>query len=229
MARAKKKRTRARAKPKPKPKKAGHWKRPANFCPDRPSVNTEQVADSAVSYAPLASALAEQSVRLCRPGDRSCAGARLTRVNAEHNPPGYRYTQPDAIRAAQGGRPPTKLEREAYGCKKTANGRGFTGENAFGVKDPFCKGSLAKPCGTDRFMERSASKCPVQLIWKGGERHLRFCHTHEKAGAIIPVKGPQDALTKARKACRHWKKHLTWDGYAPLKKAGLGKSRRRKR
>ena len=223
MARAKKR----KPKPKTPPKKAGHWKRPKNFCPDRPTVDTTKVADSAVANVPVASELAARLVRLCMPGDRSCKGAQLTRVNADYDPPGYRYTQPDAIRAEKGGRTPTNDERTAYGCKK--KGRGFTGENAFGVKDPFCKGSLSKPCGTDRFKEKSASKCPVQLIWKSGERHLRFCHTHEKAGAIIAVKGPKDALTKARKACRFWKKNLTWDGYAPLEGAQLGGPRPKKR
>lgn len=227
MARARRKKT---PKKKAPPKKAGGWERPADSCPGRPTVDTRQVADSAVSYAPLASALAEQSVKLCLPGDRACKGARLTAINAEHNPPGFHYTQPDAIRAAKGGRTPTTAEREAYGCEKTASGRGFTGKNAFGVKDVFCKGSLTKPCSSDRFAEKSASKCPVQLIWKGGDRYLRFCHTRGEAGALLAVDGPKDALAKARKACRFWKTNLTWDGYKPLEGAQLGGPRpKRKR
>lgn len=203
----------------------------ASYCPAPPPVNTDPVGTDYSVTIPNIPAAASGLVLLCKPGSRKPGCARLTAPSERRpNPPGYAYTQPDAIRASLGDRTPTSKERAAYGCLKKPSGRGYTGENAFGVVDPFCGGkALSFPCGSDRFAERSPTKCPVQLVWKDGQRHLRFCFAHKKAGRLLPVDSPADALKTATAACKHWKKNLSWDGYAPLEGAQLGGTRKRKK
>lgn len=121
-------------------------------------------------------------------------------------------------------------------CPKEAKSRGaraafVTPSRPGRAADPegftFQSGS---PCGGDRFAERDPKKCPVQTFWQDGVMHIRFCQDQKQKGKILKLgDDPKKTKSAVTRACRHWKKHLTWDGYAPLKKAGLGKPKRKKR
>jgi len=216
----------------------------AKTCPTPPKVDTRKVGEP-VERRDIAdlSRFTGRKVMLCAPGDRECQSvavkkakrqsgfdpvrpaARLPSTSRPGHPAGFRYTQADSQRNPKTGAAPSAKERKTYGCIQKRDKAGklkWTGDNAFGVRDPFCTGGSV-PCGTDRFKTKNPDRCPVQLIWRKGERHLRFCGVHGKAGRLMPVSTPADALKKAAKACRHWKKHTSWKGYKPLERAELGK------
>ena len=87
----------------------------------------------------------------------------------------------------------------------------------------------AKPCGSSR------KTCPVQLFYKAGQPHLRFCLKKNKPGKTLAVKTPQEAQRLASAACRCWTrshsdpKKRSFDKCRGLKNAGLGKPKKRSR
>jgi hypothetical protein len=55
-----------------------------------------------------------------------------------------------------------------------------------------------KPCDTDRVT------CPVQLFFREGKPHLRFCREKGRAGHVLQVDSHEDAQQLAATACRAW-------------------------
>lgn len=60
--------------------------------------------------------------------------------------------------------------------------------------------SKGKPCSTER------AGCPVQLVWKKGDPHLRFCSQKNRPGHLLPVKDVRDAVKVSGDMCRCWEK-----------------------
>lgn len=81
--------------------------------------------------------------------------------------------------------------------------------------------STGKPCSGDRFGVKDPKKCPVQVFWSGGKMAIRLCSKKGEKGKVIQL-GTDAKKTRAltEKACRHWAKHLSWDGFERGAKLG---------
>lgn len=73
------------------------------------------------------------------------------------------------------------------------------GETVEPVVDDLC-GKTNAPCATSR------TACPVQLVYKRGRPHLRFCTTagNKRPGWLVPVDSPASAQALALEACTAW-------------------------
>lgn len=83
------------------------------------------------------------------------------------------------------------------------------------------------PCSSKRALE--AGRCKVQLIFRNGVPHLRFCEKAGKPGRLLPVESPTEARLLSKKicACLTRKKGATAEACLP-KGLTLGGIRRKK-
>lgn len=144
----------------------------------------------------------------------------------------------------------TDAERRRFGCvvddkgkftgvladgtkdRRCAQPRRFSGERRVGDRvyaDSMCSASFGPPCGTDRFGRAGEPSCPVQLVTVGGQSGLRLCRGQGEPGELMRADGPAAIEALASRACAWWRKHKTWDGFAPGEPKGFGKVARRRR
>jgi hypothetical protein len=132
-----------------------------------------------------------------KPGQRKKVEAVSVRADVPNirtsDPDVYAFTSPSTLlnRSAP--------EKRAHGCDTRLNKKGkpvFTGKRG-GIVDSFCKGN-EKPCSEAR------KACPVQLVWREGKPHLRFCRLVGKPGYLVPVDSPEQAHQLSKKACSTW-------------------------
>ncbi len=74
-----------------------------------------------------------------------------------------------------------------------------------------------KPCNT------LSVRCPVQLVFDGGQPSLRFCISKGEPGYIKGVSSAAEAVKLSTAACQHWAKKGSFKGFfakgTPLKGA----------
>lgn len=85
------------------------------------------------------------------------------------------------------------------------------------------EGYGARPCATNR------ETCPVQLFFKKGVPHLRFCYEKGKPGFVHAVKDPIEAQKLAVKACECWSQTRDFRKCARGAQMELGGLKRKKR
>jgi hypothetical protein len=132
-----------------------------------------------------------------KPGQRK----KIEAVSVRADVPNIRTSDPEAYAFTS---PSTLLNRSAkekreHGCSTRLNKDGkpvFTGKRG-NIVDSFCKGN-EKPCSEAR------KACPVQLVWREGKPHLRFCRLVGKPGYLVPVTSPEQAHELSKKACSTW-------------------------
>ena len=132
-----------------------------------------------------------------KPGQRKKVQAVSVRADVPNirtaDPESYAFTSPSALL------PRSAPEKRAHGCDTRLNKKGkpvFSGKRN-GIVDSFSKGN-EKPCSEAR------KACPVQLVWREGKPHLRFCRLVGKPGYLVPVDSPEQAHQLSKKACSTW-------------------------
>lgn len=117
----------------------------------------------------------------------------------------------------------TVIEREVklpFACPPGSSPTGkdcmtAAGERIAPVPAELC-GKTAKPCSSSR------KTCPVQLVYRQGRPHLRFCLKagNNKPGWLVPVQSPSAAMELAKEACEQWaanKRRFTEKNAAAIK------------
>lgn len=151
----------------------------------------------------------------------------------------YNYFVPTKKKSASSAPPCLKVkigaskgthQRTEGGCATVGTGsfdrKSFNLGKKFGATSKTVDAIDGKYCGTDKHGKKkkcpepcqAVSKrktCPVQLVFDRGQPFLRFCRAAKEAGYRVNVESSREAVSVAERACAHWKRVGSFEGYFP--------------